>query len=396
MITMNMLQNEDYNDYKERLFKYKHDYPDEITWKDIANSLNYANGSCSSPDKYRKEYKRHYTFDDDYDEYSEYNIDLSERLDAKLIELRKEKTIISDLRSDANRQLRRIDREDSLKEIAKMFADKMSANSKNYIFNESHLFNKISKSEALLLLGDWHYGLEVNEYLNKYNTEICKERLNTVLNKTIELCKFNSINHIHIFNLSDLISGRIHSQLRMQSRIDAVTQTMEVSELLFNFIYELSQHFDIDYYDCSDNHSRIEPNKKESLQLENFTRIIHWYLKNRFENTNVTVHENKSDDIILAHICGHRIVGIHGDKDNPQTVVNKLSSFMSKRPDLIAMGHRHHFEASEKNNCLVIMNSSLIGADQYALNLRENSAPAQTLIIVDDESPAHAIYRMMA
>ena len=47
------------------------------------------------------------------------------------------------------------------------------------------------------------------------------------------------------------------------------------------------------YYDCDDNHSRVEPNKKESIALETLTRITHWYLVSRFENRpDVTIHNN--------------------------------------------------------------------------------------------------------
>jgi len=62
-----------------------------------------------------------------------------------------------------------------------------------------------------------------------------------------------------------LIAGRIHLTIRFNSRIDVITQTIEVSELLAEFIDELSTYVPIDYYSVIDNHSRLEPNKKDAL-----------------------------------------------------------------------------------------------------------------------------------
>ena len=72
------------------------------------------------------------------------------------------------------------------------------------------------------------------------------------------------IQYLYVINLGDLISGRIHAPLRINSRMDVVSQTQQISELVAQFLAELSRHFSkIEYYDCLDNHSRVEPIKEK-------------------------------------------------------------------------------------------------------------------------------------
>ena len=78
------------------------------------------------------------------------------------------------------------------------------------------------------------------------------------------------ITELYILNLGDLVSGRIHTTIRIDNQIDAVTQVIEVSEILAEFIANIANYTDvhIKYYDTLDNHSRLEPNKENSVELE--------------------------------------------------------------------------------------------------------------------------------
>ena len=380
---------------------YKVQNPNEITWNEVADLMSSQLGEIGTSNKYRKEFTRKFKdifsqmIDTEKEDENE-EIDVMASLDDKLAELRKERTLLSDIRRDANAQLRRLDREDSIIQIAEQFAQEMSKHHERYELNPIRLKKSQSNKAGLLLLSDWHYGLDIKEYFNKYSPEICKKRLGKILSESIRVINEEDISTVYVFNLSDLISGRIHSQLRMQSRIDAVTQTLEVTELLYDFLNKLSEHCKIEYFDCLDNHSRIEPNKKESLQLESFVRIINWYLYRSCDKYRITVHKNNSMDIIDTNILGHKIVGVHGDNDSPNSVVKNMSSLLGERPDLVVMAHRHHFSADEQNKCIVLCNPSLMGADRYALDHRLDSSPSQLFVVVTEDNPVEKIYRLLA
>ena len=395
--------------FKLRVFLEKRKNPN-VTWDDVAVVVNHELRQNSSPNKYRKEFNkkfRSYILEDCgivEDAISDEEL-LLQNVSKQLETLRKEKTLLSDLRRDANAQLRAVDRIDNFRDIARESALAIAKKFDDYKF-DSYVTDRVRDSvvENVLILNDWHFGIEIDEYLNKFNPEICKQRLQKILTRCIEQTKKDGAKVIHVFNLSDLISGRIHSQLRMQSRIDAIEQTHQVQHMLFNFLLALSENFQVEYYDCLDNHSRVEPNKKESLQLESFAMIIHWYIKDLLDpsignvrtKNPITVHENNSRDIIVAHIMGHRIVGVHGDKDAPKTVVPKMSAFLSKRPDVLCMAHRHHFCADEQNKCIVLCSPSLMGSDQYALDGRLEATPAQLLFSVTRDNPVENIHRLLA
>ena len=257
----------------------------------------------------------------------------------------------------------------------------------------SHLRNE--EKEAVLLLSDWHYGIEFNNKWNVYNPDIAKERVTRLYKKVVSHCMDNDISHIHVLNLADLIAGRIHLTIRLESRIDVITQIMEVSELLAQFLNNLTRYFEVDYYSCLDNHSRVEPNKSDSLDLESLCRITDWYLKERLGDT-VNIHDNKfGDDIITLNVLGHPIIGVHGDKDRQNSVIEKMTLFTRQSYDLACTAHMHHFSADEHTGTVLISNGALMGCDTYSKNLRLYSDPSQTLIIVSKENVTECVYRIV-
>lgn len=368
-----------------------------MSWSDVAKLMNSELNQDCSPNKYRKEFTRKFKYIKstvDFSNKETADEELLLKINEQLTQIRREKTALTDLRRDANAQLRRVDREQNIIDIAKEFAKEMSRNKNKYKLSVPK-YNGATDNTGLLLLSDWHYDEVVDEAFNYYDKEVCKEYLQIILAKTIDIIHKENLNSLYVFNLGDLISGRIHTQLRIQSQIDVVSQVMEVSEILYNFLMELSQYCKIEYYDCLDNHSRIEPNKKESIQLESFARITHWYLNSMCDKYRITVHQNNSLDIIHECINGWDVVGVHGDKDSPATITRNMSSLLGARPDLIVMAHRHHFSCDEENKCIVVCNPSLMGADDYALGQRKTSSSAQTLIVLSEDNPAKQIYRLL-
>ena len=174
---------------------------------------------------------------------------------------------------------------------------------------------------------------------------------------------------------------------------------MEVAEILAQLLTKLASEFkQVHYYDCIDNHSRVEPIKTDSINLESFARFITWYLSPRLNAANVSnvfIHSNDlGEDIITFKCCKFKVLGVHGDKDNVKTIVEKMNNFTKEHFDLILSAHLHHFSADETCETVVVSNGSLMGTDTYAKNLRLNSKPSQNLIICSDTNPVECIYRI--
>lgn len=359
----------------------------EATVTTSASSDDCCNGDCENcPDFLECLYTAHETLEEQQEE-----------LNNTLLELRKEKVKVSDEKNQMRAYVRRIAREETIKEIASEFADKMN---KKYLLPapaEANRFNNEKQPrEGILLLSDWHYGMVCDNAWNKFDPDICQKRVSTLLLRVCEQIQRNKLQKVTVLNLSDLIAGRIHTQIRIESRCDVITQTMEVSELLADFLNQLSLITKVDFYDCLDNHSRLEPNKNDSMDLESLVRIIPWYLRQRLShNSQIRICDNEfSADIITCKVLSHDVIGVHGDHDSPINGIDKLSLMTHRHYDLFCTAHRHHMYCEEKNHCIIVGNSSLMGTDSYAEKLRLSCDPSQTLIIATEDNVCECIYRI--
>ena len=360
-----------------------------LTFYDITDEMNERFNHSYSEGYWRRRY--HSLASDILEEVS-----ADENKDDALMALKLERYKLADERTQANAYYRRLSREQTIKEIAIEVADKISSKKILPQFDIAHRAN--DSKEAILCISDWHYGMDFTNYWNNYNPDIARERIVKLQDMVTKTIVDEGISRLHIVNLGDMIAGRIHLTIRLESRIDVITQTIEVSEILAEFVHALSQYVKIDYYDCADNHSRLEPNKKEALNLETLQRIIPWYLQTRLSNQNdITIHTNNryGEDIINFNIFDYKIAGVHGDKDRPIDVVNNINLLTKEHFDMILTAHLHHFSADEKDDTLIISNGSLMGTDTYSKNLRLYSRPSQNLIIATPNNCFYSLERMV-
>lgn len=364
------------------------DPPESITTTSVTSVAKSCDGNCDDCED----------FEDCIQGYEQYLADKELEISEKTAEMRKERIKLSDERTQNNAILRRLTREETIKEIAFDYADKMNKELKLPLFEYHDWKHKNDDpKEGILLLSDWHYGMICDNPWNKFDTDICKQRVNNLLHKVITKVINEGIQDLTVFDLADLIAGRIHTQIRIQSRCDVITQTMEVAEIMGEFLYALSKYCNIKYYSTLDNHSRLDPDKKESLDLESLARIIPWYLTKRLKDEkNIEICENEfGPDIITCKVLGHNVIAVHGDHDNPVTGIDKLTLMTRRQYDLFCTAHRHHMECNEKNHCMVVGNSSLMGTDSYAEKLRLSAEPSQTLIVVTPSNVCEEIHRIL-
>ena len=142
--------------------------------------------------------------------------------------------------------------------------------------------------------------------------------------------------------------------------------------------------------------SRLEPNIKESLELESLARITGFYLKQRLKsNGRICIKDNEYGlDIASFKVFDHDVIGVHGNKDKQKTVIESLSMYTHKFYDLVLTAHLHHFSADESNEVVRISNGSLMGTDSFAQKLRLNSKPSQALIISTPDNVVEAIHKI--
>lgn len=324
-----------------------------------------------------------------YDEILETvkNTDELEELEIKRREFEKEKIRFQDQKREYKNLLRPEARFERILEVLEKEIKSLNE-TKPFITNKD-IYSDISKREAVLVASDWHIGSSFDNYFGKYNLEIAKQRLNKLLNKTIEYCEMNKINTLHLELLGDNISGGIHWSSKVESEEDCVTQSMTLCEILEEFIGRLADKIPyVKVYSVVGNHSRINMNKKDNQKGENFERLVPWYLKKRLSNVdNVEIMDkcNIDDGIISFRVINTNIIGVHGDLDKPNQIINDMIKMFKFVAEEYHMGHLHHHYEKEEHDIEILINGSLQGTDNYAKDIRKTGRPMQKLMIYDED-----------
>ncbi len=378
-------EKETLEDYRFRIRLAKVNKEVDLDWGEIVELL----GLECSPDHCRKvSYGLKEAFD--YLNSKIQNDSTREEIDKineKILELKKIKIQLSDERSLVNKKIREYSRVDNIIDLFNNKIDNIS-HQKPFLSNSSYNSSNSSNQEAILLISDIHYGLETINAFNRYNSDIFKIRIKYLKDKIIEYSKLHKIRRLHIMLLGDLISGHIHNSIRLENRENIVEQIIEVSEILSEFMYELSQRInEVVVYSVGGNHDRILPKKDENLDKDNFTLLIDAYIKLRVKNiNNVIFQENLYDnDIIVAKICGNTCLGVHGDKDKISNAIPKLTSLIKVIPDYVFMAHLHNCKEDSYGESEICVNGSFCGTDTYAKNLRLSSYAMQKFMIFNDD-----------
>lgn len=391
LVRVPKLQTESSVDYIYRVCSAKK--ANKWTWRNVRDIINRELGQDYSESYYRKKFKDHSIPVVNVPSNTGKETNLSS-LEKTLLQIREERLKLSDERIQNNAYIRRLDREKTLIEIAEIASRNLGG--KRLLPEASFLSERTGSKKAILQLSDWHYGIDIDNPWNLYNTEIAKERLLQLKLSVIHKCKCNDVNEIYVVNLGDLISGRIHETIRIQNRIDVITQVLEVSELLAEFLSDLvTQSFKVKYISCSDNHSRLEPKKELSLDLESLTRVTDKFLRLSLKDTVEFIESPYGHDIATFKVFDYNIVAVHGHKDTPKNIVSNMSLTTHQYYNLALTAHLHHFSADETNETVIVSNGSLMGVDEYAQQLRLTSKPSQNLIICSEESVVDSIHRIV-
>jgi len=354
------------------------------TWDDVADILNNILGTEYTSSKFRKQYQAFVKmleaneskfFDDD---------GYLKELQLERQELRKEKQKLSDERVELARIIREEARKESYLDLVRRVLleeskpiELFETNDCNYAHNENSL---------IVHLTDIHAGEEVNVYNNTFNQDVLKRRFEDYTNKIIEIAELHKSEDCYII-ASEIISGCIHNNLRLQNNMDMIESFKYVCDLISAMLISIHGYFNnVHVYVTEGNHSRLTPNKEDSLKGENMDLLLNYYLKARLQNyDNIYCHENDDRIVEVAkfNVYDNVIMSAHGDRDTPQNVVQNFTMIFGIKPDIVYLGHRHTNGLSTVFGSRVIESGSFIGTNNYAQDIRKVSKPEQTISVVD-------------
>ena len=389
IINLHRQENENEEQFIFRLGQAKDSGNLDMSWDDIANVINQEFRSDESEYRseaaYRKPYqqaKRYFeanVFKNYCDEDSYFK-----ELRMQKQELEKERVKVRDERNELNRVIREEARKESYKE--QVLRSISEYHGEPLLYDERKQFTGILKTDNDLIISctDIHAGIEIDNFFNKFDEQVLRERFNKYLDKIFEVQLRHGSENAYVI-LSELVSGIIHNELRIENNQNLIEQFLSVTNCVSQFLAELSYRFNtVNVYICPGNHSRISPKKEDSLKGENIDHLAIPFLEAKLQNyKNIKFNRNTIEEsIAMFSVRNNVVMASHGDKDSPNNVVQKFTLLFGIRPALVYLGHRHKNGLTTVYNTKVVESGCLSGVDNYALDLRLNTDPSQTISVI--------------
>lgn len=283
--------------------------------------------------------------------------DLILELEQKRIELQKERRKFLDYRNAYNRGIDKDARLEDLYEVIERTISSGILPNLNYEFHYvEHLDN-----DLLVSLNDLHFGANVKNAWNVYNSDICRQRLNEYLDRIFEIQQLHKSENCYVTANGDLINGNIHIPVQVSNKENVIEQIMGVSEYIAQFLYELSKRFNkVVFTVVAGNHSRIGT-KDDSLKNERLDDLIPWYIKARLQNIeNVVVNKNLDNTMSVLDIRRKKYLCVHGDYDSGKSAIQSVSLMAGQNIYAVCCGHLHHNSMDFVDNIKVIMAGSFL------------------------------------
>ena len=377
------MDNIDKNEFlREQLDLLKRKQTDDtVEWQDVADFRSEYVGDLEHRDTVRKGSKLLYEYiDAGWVNEPKENITSD---NSELIAMRKERIKLSDARVDYNRLIRQEARKESYADMVKNIICQ-NVEPINIPIHYT-LFN--STTDLLCHLTDIHTGIEIHNWKNDFDEEILKHRIEKFTSDILDIRGQHNSENCYLV-IGEILSGLIHSNLRLQNNMDLMEQFKYISELISAMLIRMANHFNHIYvYVTPGNHSRISPKKEEALDGENMDVLLPFYLKARLQNIeNISICDNTIEpEIAMFNIRGNNVFAAHGHKDNPSSVVQNFTMLFGIKPDIVLLGHRHTNGLTTVYDTKVIESGCVSGTDQFAMSIRKANRPEQTVSVIGED-----------
>lgn len=367
------LPGESFEDYKVRICENKNVYG--LTFEQIADILNAESGNTYTESKWRKEWKS-FCKGRVYERNKMNNSMLLEQSR----ELEKQRMRLSEERAALKRIVRDEARADAWRE-------EVAAQIKDYPSLQKHCLVPIQDNTSgtlAVLLTDLHIGMQFDNSVGKYNSEIARDRLYQYASEVAEAVIRWQPSKCAILLGGDLISGAIHNTIRIENRESIVQQLKLASEYISEFIVLIESMFQkIDVYGVSGNHSRTIQNKEDATLGDMLDDLVPVYLQARlsaFEH--IDVHENKENKALESfYVENNHSVLVHGEYDDmSEANIGKLQRLTGGLIDVVFTAHLHENMFKDVTGVHVIRGGCLSGSgDEYCLKKRLSGRPSQMM-----------------
>lgn len=254
--------------------------------------------------------------------------------------------------------------------------------------------NKVyGNREGCLLIADPHYGADLKivglfgETINEYSPEIFENRMWSLLEQVVNICKKEGFKSLNVYDLGDEVDGMLRVSQLFKLRYGVIESTVRYGRFITEWLNELSKYVHIKYQMVKDsNHCQLRMlnQPKNTFKDDNMSYIIAEKLMDRLSsNPNFEFIQNPTG-YIFDNVVGYNVFGFHGESKNASQAIKDFSKMYGVNIDFLVSGHKHHQNSSNIGiRSDVISAPSIIGVDDYALSLNRASDPGATLFVLE-------------
>lgn len=259
--------------------------------------------------------------------------------------------------------------------------------------------HKADEHEMALLWSDTHAGEIVSgdetNGLNAYDWAEMMRRHDAILRGVLSYVANRPypVRRLHVWALGDMLSGNIHEELSETNEFPiiecAVQFGLDAGEWLERFLPEFEE---VRFAGVVGNHPRLSPKPQSKRKFDNFDWLVYHTMQQRLRAYPTVSWQIPKAQKWPVEICGRRVLLTHGDGIRSTMVdvpwggiirhFSKLSNEYARagKPiDHMAVGHWH--EANAIKNRRILVNGSVKGVDEYALDrFGGGEPPAQMLV----------------
>ena len=313
-------------------------------------------------------------------------IDAFDEIDnEQLIEIKKEKINLMDLRTDINRKIRQYAKIENIVENIKQECRDIN----DFQFVDTDKVELYENGHtALIMITDIHYN---------GNPKII-DRFNKVIDYTINKCQINSVNKLIVFLGGDLINNEHRTTVRIENRENVSYQIVNVAKLVSEGLLKLAKHIP---YVCvanvQGNHCRSISDYKDAMSTDSYLPILRELIQLRLEKIhNIVFLENVEGDdrFCVLDICNKTYVLTHGDvlKGLKKNSITEIEGYLDTKIDVLLIGHFHKLDESMHFSKRTIVNGSFYNAFDYSKKAIMNTPCYQRLLMIDDSGDVECIY----
>ena len=379
MVELKRLENESDEEVIYRICMAK----EEIgTWQEVATALNNILGNEYTESKYRKQFQAFNKIMNANSNKILQGNDYAEDLENTRKELHKERIKLQTLNIERNR----LDREEARQEL---FYEHVGAVCEALPVPEFKPFTNGYRKDIsyVLTIADVHYGADFKTVNNEYSREIAKQRFEYLAGRVKEFVAEKHLKTLWVVSLGDMVQGILRlSDLRLNDT-SLVKCVVEVSQIISNFLNELSKFVNVEYYHVQRaNHTQIRVlnTKASALPDEDLEYVMGNFIKTALrDNDRVMIHiKDESMGYIDIELPSNTLCAMHGHQiRNFENAIKDMEALTGRYYSALLLGHYHSGKEIPTNegefgDKEVLISSSFIGSDPYSESIFKGTKAA--------------------